>query len=82
MQLHQLDHLCAMHNVLQDQLVVTERKHQQMVEEAFSYEEGVAEAIRQIHSLRHHVAECLKIASGNKPSQLQPLQPELVLICY
>lgn len=75
--LHQLDHLCAMHNILQNQLVDTEKKRQQVVEEALSYEQGVAEAIRQIHSLRHHVAECLKVASGDKLPPKDPKREDL-----
>lgn len=66
-----------MHNILQNQLVDTEKKRQQVVEEALSYEQGVAEAIRQIHSLRHHVAECLKVASGDKLPPKDPKREDL-----
>jgi hypothetical protein len=63
-QLQALDHLCTSHNVLQADLIKTEKRRQQLIQDALSYEPDIAEAILYLNDLRHHVAECVRLGFG------------------
>lgn len=67
-----LDHLCAMHNLLQDQLVAAEKERQEVLTDATLYEIGVFQAIQQLEDIRIHVTECLRIALA-KPRSTEDL---------
>jgi hypothetical protein len=56
-----LDNLCTKHNVLQGELVNTETKHQQLVQDAISYEPDIAKAIQHLHKLRRHITKCIRM---------------------
>jgi hypothetical protein len=49
---------------MQQRLVDTETKRQQLLNDAISYELDVTATIQQIHTLRQQVGECFKIAAG------------------
>jgi hypothetical protein len=57
-----LDHLCNMHNILQDQLVSAERERQEAIVGATMYELGVFEAVKQLRILRDQLNDCFQAA--------------------
>jgi hypothetical protein len=78
--LNALNYLCLMHNVLQDHVTRTEKNYHQVLSEATSYERNMAEAVRQLQKLRHHVQECFRLALEAIAADDPPFSGEVIYV--
>jgi hypothetical protein len=57
-----LEHLCKMHNDLQDKLVSAEKERQEAINKATHYQYGISQALGELSTIRQYLAKCFEVA--------------------